>query len=140
MTNPLLLLATRVGLDDLTYIVEGRWSIVEGRVEPIEVSVSALQREPGTDPPVHPVTANAMRRLPLETILADQRAELAQKGLDPGTEGDRQVAAIYRSAWGDGRPVTKAVADHFKVSTSTAAKRIMAARRAGLLEGVGPKP
>ncbi len=48
-----------------------------------------------------------------------------------------QVAAVYRNAWIEGQPVTKAVAQAFRISRSTASKRIMKARRMGLLEGVG---
>jgi transposase len=44
------------------------------------------------------------------------------------------VAQAYLEAWGIGLPVTEAVADHFKVSKSTASKRIMKARAAGLLD------
>jgi hypothetical protein len=51
----------------------------------------------------------------------------------------KAVAAVYRRAWDDGLPVTAAVADAGQVSRSTAAKRIMRARAAGLLEGVGPQ-
>ena len=47
------------------------------------------------------------------------------------------VAATYRHAWERRLPVTRAVANATNCSVSTAGKRIMAARKAGLLEGIG---
>ena len=43
------------------------------------------------------------------------------------------VAAVYRQAWKDGSPPTKAVAVDFSVSHSTAARWVGAARKAGHL-------
>jgi hypothetical protein len=50
----------------------------------------------------------------------------------------RNVAEVYRRAWGMGIPVTAAVAEAFHVARSTAAKRIMKARAAGLLDDIKP--
>jgi hypothetical protein len=50
----------------------------------------------------------------------------------------RNVAEVYRRAWGMGIPVTAAVADAFHIAKSTAAKRIMKARAAGLLDDIQP--
>jgi hypothetical protein len=44
-----------------------------------------------------------------------------------------EVAAVYRQAWKRGRPPTEAVADHFTISQSAAAKRVSRARQAGYL-------
>ena len=44
-----------------------------------------------------------------------------------------QVAEVYRVAWQDGSPPTKAVAQTFSVSHSTAARWVGAARKAGHL-------
>lgn len=43
------------------------------------------------------------------------------------------VAAVYRQAWQDGLPPTKAIAADFSVSHSTAARWVGAARKAGQL-------
>ena len=45
-----------------------------------------------------------------------------------------EIARLYRESYVWGRPVTEAVAGAFHVSRSTASKRILAARRAGLLD------
>jgi len=44
-----------------------------------------------------------------------------------------EVAAVYRAAFAAGKHPTKAVADHFGVSKSTAAKKVSRARELGLL-------
>lgn len=48
-----------------------------------------------------------------------------------------QVAAVYRAAFAVGDSVQRAVAEALMIAPSTATKRIMAARKAGLLEGIG---
>jgi hypothetical protein len=44
-----------------------------------------------------------------------------------------EVAKVYRAATRAGEPVTRAVSERFGIASSTAAKRILMARRAGLL-------
>jgi hypothetical protein len=44
-----------------------------------------------------------------------------------------EVAEVYRQAWQDGRPPTRAVAEHFVITQSAAAKRVARARQAGYL-------
>jgi hypothetical protein len=57
------------------------------------------------------------------------------RGAAAGQDELEEIAAVYMKAWGKGWPgVTVAVADHFNIAKSTAAKRIMKARRAGLLD------
>ena len=51
----------------------------------------------------------------------------------------RPVAEIYKTAYKDHKSVQAAVAKAFQIAPSTATKRIMAARKAGLLEGIGPR-
>jgi hypothetical protein len=60
-----------------------------------------------------------------------------QRGRTRGATDHQAVADVYLAAYRDNHPVTRAVADAFQVSPSTAGKRIMAARRAGLLDGLG---
>lgn len=110
-----------------------------------------------------PITADAIRALPLGTILAGMRGDLSWEARFPGIEGDprqpvrraaakgprsgqslddatlAEVAEVYRRAWVLGTPVTEAVAEHCCISKSAASKRIMHARAAGLLDGVGVK-
>jgi hypothetical protein len=44
-----------------------------------------------------------------------------------------EVAEVYQRAWQEGRPPTQAVAEHFTISQSAAAKRVSRARQAGYL-------
>ena len=71
-----------------------------------------------------------------ETLL-EAAAQGPQRGRTRTLADHEGVATVYRSAYERGDPVTEAVARAFHVSRSTAGKRIMAARRAGLLEGIG---
>ncbi len=50
-----------------------------------------------------------------------------------------EVARVYREAWKDDKPTNEAVRKAFHLSKDGAAKRIGKARRAGLLDGIGPK-
>jgi hypothetical protein len=78
--------------------------------------------------------------LPFMKALVEREAELARAGSHRGVatspEELEEVARVYKKAWGRGAPVTKAVANHFGISTSTAGKRIMRAREAGLLNDI----
>lgn len=142
--------------------VESLWRAVGGRAEAVELRI---KHDDG-----RPVTAGAIRRLPLGEMLAatrtavDQRAESTirrrkrfpdiedapfdwnafratgpQRGRPLSDERLAAIASVYRTAWRKNHPVTNAVAKKFKVSNSTASKQIMAARAAGLLDGVGPQ-
>jgi hypothetical protein len=70
-----------------------------------------------------------------------------RRGRRLGDEQLRRVAEVYRQAWSGGVEidgelvvsVNEALRKAFKLSTGGAAKRIMGARRAGLLDGIGPK-
>jgi hypothetical protein len=71
------------------------------------------------------------------------RAAVEQFGPQRGKRLNRTqleiVADAYRAAYEAHRPVTAAVAAATNCSKSTAGKRIMAARRAGLLDDIGPE-
>ena len=51
----------------------------------------------------------------------------------------QDVASVYRDAYARNLPVTQAIVEAFGVTKSTAGKRIMAARKAGLLDGIGDR-
>jgi hypothetical protein len=89
-------------------------------------------------------TASTSKAEPAEGIRYEQLLEQAIRSLGeprPGVGRPRllgpeelaRVAEVYLAAWGRGEPPTKAVAGQFGISTSAAAKRVAAARRAGLL-------
>jgi hypothetical protein len=107
------------------------------------------------------LTTTTLRELPFATIVADLRREKARvhRGFidflaaqpENQSEADQaalrrlrsagtrrtaalaDVAKVYRQAWQNGRPPTRAVAAHFKISQSAAAKRVSRARQAGYL-------
>jgi Flp pilus assembly protein CpaB len=156
-----------------TFAIVGDWTVTVGwvesnrRMEPASVEISASAR---------PVTAVAIRQLPLGEILGASRRRLSQwaKDMAPAREiaeargawpdeirahvrdemdvmassGPQrgkpltaeqldEVADVYRAAWAEGRPVNEAVREALFLSKDGASKRIMAARRAGLLDGIG---
>jgi hypothetical protein len=135
-----------------------KWGVVGGRAEPVSIEITSADG--------HPVTAAAVRAYPLAEFIRSNRerhnkflkvyaddetldpatrkaakrrmAEFsARRGVAHSPEGLEAVADVYRKAFFAGESVTKAVADAFGIAPSTAAKRIMAARRAHLLDGIG---
>ena len=107
------------------------------------------------------LTTTVIRKLPFATIVADLRREKAKAhrafidflAAQPEYESEAdqaklrrlrsagsrrasanaEVAQVYRQAWEDGRPPTRAVAAYFTISQSAAAKRVSRARQAGYL-------
>ncbi|MGK2947425.1 MAG: hypothetical protein ACSLFP_02550 [Acidimicrobiales bacterium] len=136
------------------------WAEIDGRWEPVELRVKANPDERG----VHrtPLTADDLRRIPLGTILKESKQRhaahvlrMADKYDAPRTDAEglaeawgprrgraltrddlQLVAEVYARAVASYLPVTEAVAEACHVSRSTAGKRIMAARRAGLIPEV----
>ena len=84
-------------------------------------------------------------KTPMASMFPDRNLglEVAVGGPQRGrslTEADLEsVVAVYRRAWENGEPVTKAVQEACYLSRDGAAKRIQRARAAGLLDGVGAK-
>jgi hypothetical protein len=125
------------------------WDIVNDRVEPIEFTVRA--------PKGKAVTAEALRRIPFGRLVSDRRSEqrrLVKKAIEREPrlpEGDKylapydrpgadlgRVAAVYREAHARGLAPVEAVAEALGIARSTAAKRVMDARRAGALGPARP--
>jgi len=79
----------------------------------------SLEGQPGFD------------RATLQRLKAAAAAEMAAPRRETGQLSE--VAAVYRQAWEDGRSPTQAVADHFSISQSAAAKRVSRARQVGYL-------
>ncbi|HEX7161899.1 MAG TPA: hypothetical protein VF223_11770 [Trebonia sp.] len=109
------------------------------------------------------LTTSTLRELPFASIVADLRRERQaahadfldwmaaqpeyQSGADQASlrrlrsrgsgrqtaEALAEVAQVYRHAWETGQHPTRAVAGHFTISQSAAAKRVSRARQAGYL-------
>ena len=130
------------------------WRSANGRLEPSAVTIAVR------DGSTAALTADRIRRLPLGSVIKDlRRKEVVRQDVvartqrrtrsasDNGAVGPQrgrslapllaEVADVYELAYRSGQGVTSSVAEHFGVSRSTAAKRIMAARSAGLLDQVG---
>lgn len=126
-----------------------RWDIVNGRVDPVEVTITA--------PKGRIVTREVLREIPLGKIVDESRVEqiaLAERAAKAAKtkQGKRDghayaaklggglevVAATYREAFAAGRSPIEAVAKELGIAESTAAKRVMAARRAGFLGQARP--
>ena len=88
--------------------------------------------------PLNEIVADA-RRQEFEAVVRKKRTSDAHRGRAHSDEDLQAVAEAYREAVRLGVPVQNAVAETFKVSRSTAAKRIMASRERGLLGPRGPK-
>ena len=85
--------------------------------------------------------ANPELAAALPTGLIGPTAEVgkSQRGKRLSTDDRAAVAEVYEAAWNDGNPVNRAIRDAFNLSEDGAAKRIMKARKAGHLDGIGPK-
>lgn len=110
------------------------WRVIDGRPECVGL---VLAHEGGSQSPV--LTGSALRALRLPEIVAAERAQMLplrpQVGAMRKSTADRLRAAadIYRTALGEGRKPTKAVAEHFGITPGGASNLISRARTAGLL-------
>jgi hypothetical protein len=143
-----------VELNGREWDVETEWADIGGRLEPVSVKVSA---DPDSPSPVigdvlrrlpigalqkqirrgGPLIGPSIERHPSGIRASGDLADLVERttkfvghrGVVTSPEEIEEVAAIYRRAWGSGEEVTKAVAEHFHISKSTAGKRIMRAKK-----------
>lgn len=130
-----------------------RFALVDGRIECVRLEVGARFDAPD-EPDPRPLTtadlravdlgrlvaraktqrAKALERIARERSLPKETREAARHALLPARASriaydPREVAAIYQTAWDRGeRSPTKAVAEHFSISTSAAGKRVWKAR------------
>ena len=151
--------------DGTTWVVDIEWRYVGKRFEPMRVAVScrseplrAVTAAVVARIPIGLIQRQARQTLQAyaddvrtrresgsvpewEASIADEVTELAAAVTGPKrgsalTSADLEaVAAVYKKAADTGFPVTAAVAEHFFINASTAGKRIMRARAAGLLDG-----
>ncbi|MGD9701572.1 MAG: hypothetical protein AB7Q42_06035 [Acidimicrobiia bacterium] len=143
-----------------TWVTECEWAEVNGRMEPVRLVLTPGAADAVTDSidpnSYRPISAALIREMPIGKILADVRQRSANWFAWAKREGHEdaaarldtynrprtkpldqaeleQVADIYRAAWYQGAPPVVAVADALNLPHSTAAKRVMKARKAGLL-------
>lgn len=134
------------------------WRRLDTRFEATEVHL----KQPAGAASHRPVTREVLKSVPLGEIVKESRAVLtewlvklgmaftddtltgatfsdadrfeSQRGVRLDSDVLQMVASVYRGAFERGEPVVQAVAEACFISTSAAAKRIRAARDAGLLE------
>ncbi len=143
------------------WTIRFEWGDVAGRAECVGLTI---ENPSGADT-WRPIGAELLRRLPIGSIVEDARRKMAAdaagaapaftgkakkmlerhaerfsagrgRALDPATLA--AVADVYATAWRAGEHPVQAVAREFTISVSAAAKRVMAARRAGHLPPTRP--
>lgn len=113
------------------------WAVVDGRPECVACHIHPAH---DSGPPTV-LTASVVRNLKLAEMIAEDRVRMAADAPDvPGrglrrstAERLRQAAEVYRAAARDGRPPTKAVAEHFGIKQGNASNLVARARAAGFL-------
>ena len=118
--------------------VEVELKTTYGRIGITSLSISSIDGRT-------PLTRRVLRDLPLDRLFREHMAieskqlstrnkkKTGHKGRMHTEDELREVADIYMTAFKAHRPVQKTVADMLGISVSTAAKRIMAARRSGYI-------
>ena len=135
------------------YDVTLRFALIDGRMECVGADIEVVQgRRPRA------LTAEALRALPFGSLVAKRRPEAGvtlrvgqavaheealpitpvkrRRGGRPpiyGPEHWQEVARIYTEAWAKNKTPTRAVARHWGVSESAAAKWVAKCRDLGLL-------
>jgi hypothetical protein len=118
------------------WLVTLTWHIVDGRPE-----CAGLTIEGGND---GVLTAGVLRKLPVADWIAEDRVRMLPRsqptvGLRKSTvERLRAAADVYQRAIADGRPPTKAVAEHYGITHGGASNLVARARTAGLLPPTSP--
>lgn len=122
---------------EVPYVVKFVVELERGRY--VCTSLECQRREDGP-----PVTGQGLRDLPVSRLTGLAFTYLAQQlrhesGLvDEDSDELLRVAAAYRFAYAVGLPPTKHVAAELGIADSTATKKVMRARRAGLLGPTTP--
>lgn len=149
--------------------VSTTWTEIAGRMEPTRIEIAATDDHAAVNGEVlkrlsfGTIIADHRRRLieandwfartvddvdasPQERAAAKRAFERrvatlgARRGIALNPDGLEAVARVYREAHQRGQPVQAAVAETFGIARSTAASRIMLARRAGLLPAATSNP
>jgi hypothetical protein len=118
---------------DFPFAVTIRYLWSEDRFNVTEVTVKA--RDGST------VTGEVLRKVPVERMLREHLSAIRKPRRRPSTailDELLQVATIYGQAYVAHQPPVQAVAKQLNIPESTAAKKVMAARRAGLLRPTTP--
>lgn len=121
--------------------VELQWGEVDGRPECVGVQLAqvVLTESESEARCVRALTAAILRRIPVADWIADDRATIAPPVEATGgmrkSAADRLRAAaeVYQAATRAGRKPTRAVAEHFGISSGGASNLVARARAAGLL-------
>lgn len=123
------------------------WQLIAGRAECVGLTIRSSapsdERESRSLPKIGiPVTSDVLRGLTMRVIEEDRRdmghvtgsPAYKARRTPPGTsERLVEAANVYKRAWLAGDHPTKAVAEHFVISASAAAKVVARAREADLL-------
>ncbi|HEY6115914.1 MAG TPA: hypothetical protein VI172_08150 [Candidatus Dormibacteraeota bacterium] len=116
------------------------WAEIDGRPECVGVTVISMPAGSGkSEAYLQILTASVLRQVPVADFIADGRAELAPPveatGAMRKSAADRLrlAAEVYQRALREKRKPTKAVAEHFGISSGGASNLVARARAAGLL-------
>jgi len=124
-----------------TLVLKAEFKMFNDRVDIAAITIQ-------TTDPRFPLTRRMLTEIPLDTlfrnelateakqlnrILRNRKGTTSHQGRAHSEEDLQEVADIYRAAFQARVPIQQAVADGLGISVSTAAKRIMAARRQGFI-------